>query len=564
MSRRTTRRRVVTADLHVVGPVVTTPAVTYVDGAFEGGGAKGFCYLGALDAISRSGIWFDRVAGCSAGAITAALIAAGYRVSTNYRLDVRLAPLASGLRPSRNNSLNQIIFDDNYTRMYDLLASVSQQDIRSSWTKALFDALLPANTVLEPLGNLKTRVRQIPLGFSNSSQKRQARNRIRDWLRAWLREHHVPSIPFINDLPTTAADKIVDTGDWVITPIGRIVRDAALALLQFIPADISLALLSGLYTTAAGDPPPVQGLKTVSRESFAILERGGLLSGDSFRDWMEDHLQARLGAPGGVTGRSAGGYVAFRDLPIDLCVVACCMCGKNELLYFSKKATPGYSVSEAVRRSVSLPVVFIPRRLNEGHPGSIPTALTRHAQHTLVDGGVRVNIPADVFRKEDLGAMDSVPDKRLLCFMLNELEPMPSKSMAGLPIAEDISVPRLDPLAVETVIPQGSGLPRNNYLPPGIDLAMQQVSLAVQAVSSRDNEIIGFLNAMTKTAVVNIGAKDMAGVDPRPWMFHISKKGKKWMAKSGWDAALRCLRELPPVELSRLSVPGANVDPYGP
>ncbi len=50
-----------------------------IDGVFEGGGAKGAAYIGALTNLQEKGIWFKRVAGSSAGAITAALIAAGYR-----------------------------------------------------------------------------------------------------------------------------------------------------------------------------------------------------------------------------------------------------------------------------------------------------------------------------------------------------------------------------------------------------------------------------------------------------------------------------------------------------
>ncbi|MFN0281225.1 MAG: patatin-like phospholipase family protein [Kineosporiaceae bacterium] len=46
-------------------------------GVFEGGGAKGVAYAGALAAMAQRRWWFDAVAGASAGAITAALVAAG-------------------------------------------------------------------------------------------------------------------------------------------------------------------------------------------------------------------------------------------------------------------------------------------------------------------------------------------------------------------------------------------------------------------------------------------------------------------------------------------------------
>ena len=49
----------------------------FVHGVFEGGGAKGVLYVGALEAMAEKKLWFSAVAGSSAGAITAAMIAAG-------------------------------------------------------------------------------------------------------------------------------------------------------------------------------------------------------------------------------------------------------------------------------------------------------------------------------------------------------------------------------------------------------------------------------------------------------------------------------------------------------
>lgn len=49
-----------------------------VNGVFKGGGAKGIAYAGALKAVERRGLQFASVAGTSAGAITATLVAAGY------------------------------------------------------------------------------------------------------------------------------------------------------------------------------------------------------------------------------------------------------------------------------------------------------------------------------------------------------------------------------------------------------------------------------------------------------------------------------------------------------
>ena len=51
---------------------------TVVNGVFEGGGAKGLVYVGALRACEERELRFGAVAGSSAGAITAMLVACGY------------------------------------------------------------------------------------------------------------------------------------------------------------------------------------------------------------------------------------------------------------------------------------------------------------------------------------------------------------------------------------------------------------------------------------------------------------------------------------------------------
>jgi NTE family protein len=53
-------------------------------GIFEGGGAKGLAHIGALQAATEAGVRFEGVAGTSAGAIVAALVAAGYSAKELY------------------------------------------------------------------------------------------------------------------------------------------------------------------------------------------------------------------------------------------------------------------------------------------------------------------------------------------------------------------------------------------------------------------------------------------------------------------------------------------------
>ncbi|MFD1018719.1 patatin-like phospholipase family protein [Thalassobacillus hwangdonensis] len=51
-----------------------------IDGVFSGGGVKALAFVGALQVVTEKGYSFERVAGTSAGAITASLVAAGYKM----------------------------------------------------------------------------------------------------------------------------------------------------------------------------------------------------------------------------------------------------------------------------------------------------------------------------------------------------------------------------------------------------------------------------------------------------------------------------------------------------
>jgi NTE family protein len=54
-------------------------------GVFEGGGAKGYAHVGALQAVEARGIELEAVAGSSIGAVIALLIAAGYTGDDLFR-----------------------------------------------------------------------------------------------------------------------------------------------------------------------------------------------------------------------------------------------------------------------------------------------------------------------------------------------------------------------------------------------------------------------------------------------------------------------------------------------
>lgn len=72
------------------------------DAVFEGGGAKGVAYAGALETFEQAGYKWQNIAGASAGAITAALLAVGYpakeiRMILEERVDYQRFKDAKGI-----------------------------------------------------------------------------------------------------------------------------------------------------------------------------------------------------------------------------------------------------------------------------------------------------------------------------------------------------------------------------------------------------------------------------------------------------------------------------------
>ena len=79
-------------------------------GIFEGGGAKGLAHVGAIAVAQELGVQFVGVAGASAGAIVAALIAVGYAPREVYDPPLRagssraISPICSARVAGRTGS----------------------------------------------------------------------------------------------------------------------------------------------------------------------------------------------------------------------------------------------------------------------------------------------------------------------------------------------------------------------------------------------------------------------------------------------------------------------------
>ncbi|MGH7929705.1 MAG: patatin-like phospholipase family protein, partial [Candidatus Binatia bacterium] len=104
-------------------------------GVFEGGGAKGVAYSGALLAMAQEKCWFSAVAGASAGAITAALVASGLspkdmETKTDEALRLVQTGVWAGLRRLRKTT-GYFQSDDLRTWLNELLSAQVQKSDKS-------------------------------------------------------------------------------------------------------------------------------------------------------------------------------------------------------------------------------------------------------------------------------------------------------------------------------------------------------------------------------------------------------------------------------------------------
>lgn len=89
---------------------------------------------------------------------------------------------------------------------------------------------------------------------------------------------------------------------------------------------------------------------------FRLLKEGGLSSGDTFEKWMDKQLQGKM----------------FRDLDVELSIVATDVNGGGPVI-FNRLTSPDLKISQAVRFSMSIPLVF---------------SFKPYKNHLLVDGAI--------------------------------------------------------------------------------------------------------------------------------------------------------------------------------
>lgn len=315
------------------------PAGTLVDGVMEGGAALGAAYVGSLVLLEQNRIWFRRVAGNSSGAITAAMVAAGYRAHEIEWLCSAFPnpPARPAGVPATLNPINFLDFLD-----FPTLASVGTPARRKTllWRALkgeildhVLNTTLPIPTRSNMIDSIVNGLKQIPLFGSGITGV--VEDRVQGVLGGTL-----------GFLPTAQAK-----------------------LKNFQPFDTE-SLRTTFADTVWAAVASVDPLLVINTQ---LLHEGSLFEGAVFRQTMVRLLGAKVH---GDPGRP----VLFSELPIPLAVIGANIKTQRMEVY-STGRTPTMNVADAVRRSMSLPVIFQPR-------GSL-----------VVDGGFCSNFPAWLLTK---------------------------------------------------------------------------------------------------------------------------------------------------------------------
>lgn len=362
-------------------------------GVFNGGGAKGAAFSGAIEVFDSKFDW-KGVAGTSAGAITAAFIASGYsgesikeivkELDLSSLMDIsELKDVQESTRPwinaPRVDIVTQVLSDIDHS----MLCSHSEYQFKLK-NKAIFSkrpyfkkTVLPLN-----LGFLANR-------FSGTISKKAS---------GYLIDMFSLDPKLISSLDKDIHNLLFFKRNWSIGSINSQTRRKSLR-------NIMLSLL--------GKKLPDFILSKIQNESddkllslfLGLYYKGGAFSGKYFTETMEQYLQKALRKDIDLERP-----VTFSELPIELHVMASDISSNrlvnlpNDLIDYgyqndepeSENYFMNFSVAQAIRASMSIPLVYQPCMLENPVTGE---------EFQLVDGGLLSNFPLAAFNQYD----DDVP-----------------------------------------------------------------------------------------------------------------------------------------------------------
>jgi NTE family protein len=291
-------------------------------GIFEGGGAKGLAHPGAYKAAERR-FEFVGVAGTSAGAIMAALVAAGYGADQVYE-------------PHDPNSLFQM----NLLELFD----------KQEWKN---------------LERLRTQI----------DRKSERNKRIKDLVWAVIESSWTPWLNLLAGAMGTVALIFFGFNWWLVGD--AIALAICFAILSRYRTILKLTYRFLQYEYSG------HTLLLSNFGAFRILAtKRGVLDTATFRNWLNEKLRAKINER--FPDSTIEGDVLFKHIPIALKIIAA-EHDQKVIRVFSNENDPDLPVADAVCGSISIPFVFIPKKIYGVE---------------FVDGGMMSNFPAWVFDEE--------------------------------------------------------------------------------------------------------------------------------------------------------------------
>lgn len=318
---------------------------TLVDGVFQGGGALGVAYAGALNCLQSHNIWFKSVAGTSAGAITAAMVAAGFTAQ-----EIQWLSSAYTINPPpKPNSLATYAIDKPipFDKFLDL-PGVSQIGKEAKHKTALWKGL--KLQVIDSIGALELKI---------PTQAGTVNKCVNAILDIPLLGYAIRAIP--QNVGVNLLQDALNIGLALLPDSKPHVRDFMLIDTEPLRDKLADTLWDAIATLL-----PIELLIT------NLLYEGGIFEGDAFLRIFGELLNRRINIDKDVD-------VQFEDLNIPLAVIATDLV-KGGLVVYSSHTHPKMRVVDAVRQSMSIPFVFQP--LNNGR---------------FVDGGLSSNFPIWLF-----------------------------------------------------------------------------------------------------------------------------------------------------------------------
>lgn len=315
-----------------------------IDGVFEGGGALGTAYVGALRFLQDRNVWFRRVAGNSAGSIMAAMIAVGFTAE-----EIEWLSSAYPNSPSAPNSLRSVGITTP-VRFNQFLDLPRLEDLDRASRRRTFLWRWLKGQIIDDIGRT-----EIPM-----PTQRQAVDKC---MAAIFDSSGIGQR--IGDIPG-ARNFVRDALNLALAPLpDSVMRVRDLSLINTEAARVAFA--DTLWDALAANSAEMRLLTN-------LVHEGSIFEGkNALKTFQELFGRKRHNNPGAT--------VLFKDLSIPLTVLAADI-RLGRLVVYSSQTTPNFEVAEAVRQSMSIPLVFQPRV--KGMQGT---------RRDMVDGGVFSNFP---------------------------------------------------------------------------------------------------------------------------------------------------------------------------